>query len=302
MIILVFFTHFLLSIIFPVGRLAVTVSSPIFFTGVRMTLAGIILLGFQLSKGKLVLLKKEYVVPIILFTVFGIYLTNVPEFWALKFLPAAKASFIYSLSPFVSALLSYICFNERMNLQKVLGMGIGLIGFLWMLSYDAPGEIALCPIGLFSWGEIAMITAAIATAYGWIVARPLIRAKNCSPVEFVGLGMLVGGIVSLLNSYMVEVWNPLPIFTYSTFFICLAFAVLCSSVLGYVLYVYLLQFYTTTFLSFAGFVEPFFAAITSWFLNGEYVTWRFFGCSILVFIGLSIFYQSELKQGYILKS
>lgn len=299
MIALVIVAHFFLSIIFPVGRIAVRVSDPIFFTGVRMVLAGLLLLGYQWGKSGLACFDRSIVVPLSLFTLFGIYLTNVPEFWALQFLPAAKASFIYSLSPFVSALLSYVCFKERMTRKKLLGMGIGMVGFIAMISYDAPGEIVYCPVGIISWGEMAMIIAAVSTAYGWIAVRPLMRNNTCSALEIVGIGMLAGGAMALIQSI---VRTSVLVYNYQTFFICLAFAVICSSVIGYVLYVYLLRFYTTTFLSFAGFVEPFFAAAMSWFLNGEVVTWRFFACAFLVFMGLSLFYNEELKQGYIIKS
>ena len=77
--------------------------------------------------------------------------------------------------------------------------------------------------------------------------------------------------------------------------------VLGSSVLGYLLYTMMLKKYTATFLSFAGFIQPLCAAILGWFFLGEYVTYTFFLSAILVFSGLYLFYQEELKQGYVLK-
>lgn len=301
MILVVILAHFLLSFIFPIGRMVVRTADPILFTGIRLTLAGVLLLLYQWKKAGLRRFEKAQIPPLILFTVFAIYLTNVPEFWSLKFLPAAKASFLYSISPFVGALLSYICFNERITIKKMLGMLIGFIGFLAMISYEAPGETMYCPIGIVSWGEIAMIVAAVSTAYGWIIARPLMRSKSCSPIELVGIGMFLGGVAVLIQSAFMGLFSPIAIYDYYTFYWGLAVAVICSSVLGYVLYVYLLRFYSSTFISLVGFVEPFFAALISWFINGEPVTWRFFGCSSLVLIGVYIFYKEELKQGYIIK-
>ncbi len=302
MIFLVFLMHALLAVIFPVGRAALLITTPIFFTGVRMTVAGIILLFYHLTIYKrFSSTLSQAIVPLVLFTITGIYLTNVPEFWALQFVPAGKASFLYSLSPFVAALFSYIMFNEKLTIKKLVGMGIGLIGFLFMLIYDAPGEIGTRDLGFISWGEMALVVASVATAYGWIIMRRMIREKLCGPIEATGITMTCGGILALIHSMFVENWSPLPITNYPLFFLYLFLAITCSSVLGYTLYGYLLGKYTTTFLSFAGFFEPLCAALFAWIFLGEIITWRFIVSAGLVFLGLYIFYMEELKQGYILK-
>src|SRR5579872_4435435 len=141
MIALVFFMHALLAAIFPIGRAAVLISQPVFFTGIRMMVAGVVLMGYHLFvyrkfSGNFPRLIK----PLLVFTITGIYLTNVPEFWALQTVPAAKASFIYSLSPFVAALFSYFWFDEKMTFKKVIGMIIGLSGFSVMIYYNRPAE------------------------------------------------------------------------------------------------------------------------------------------------------------------
>jgi len=58
----------------------------------------------------------------------------------------------------------------------------------------------------------------------------------------------------------------------------------------------LLKTYTTTFLSFAGFMSPFFAAFYGWVWFGETTTWHFYASSVIVFVGLALFYQDELKN------
>jgi EamA-like transporter family. len=303
MIALVFLMHALLAVIFPVGRAALLITTPVFFTGVRMTIAGVILIMYHLFLYKKFSPKLyQAVVPLILFAITGIYLTNVPEFWALQFVPAAKASFIYSLSPFVAALFSYIMFREILTVKKIFGMGIGILGVLFMLIYDAPEEIGYRDLGFISWGEMALIVASIATAYGWIIMRRIVREKLCGPIEATGITMVVGGILALFHSMLVESWSPLPIANYLFFSLYLFLAVSCSSVVGYALYGYLLGKYTTTFLSFAGFIEPLCAAFFAWIFLGELITWRFVAASGLVFVGLYIFYMEELKQGYIVKS
>jgi drug/metabolite transporter (DMT)-like permease len=297
--------HVLLAAIFPVGRVSATLAQPVFFTAVRMTLAGILLLGYYLWRYKRFSERlKEAVVPLILFVITGIYITNVAEFWALQYVPAAKASFIYSISPFAAALFSYLMFQEKMTLGKLFGMAIGFVGFMLMIMHDAPGEVVYHSLGFLSWGEVALIAAAIATAYGWIIMRRKMIHGLLQPIEAIGISMLGGGVVCFVHSFITEQWNPLPIkepWHIPELSLNIGIAVICSSVLGYALYTMLLRKYTATFLSFAGFVEPLSAALFGWLFLGETISKYFVISFILVLCGLYIFYMEELRQGYILK-
>ncbi len=305
MIIIVLLMHALLAVIFPIGRAVAQIAAPVFFTGVRMMGGGLILLGYHFARyGALSPRIMQVLSAILAFTITGIYLTNVPEFWALQYIPAAKAAFVYSLSPFAAAILSYFFFQEKMTLKKLLGMLIGLVGFMIMIIHDAPGESSSdFSIGFFSAAEGALIVAAISSAAGWIIMRRKIRKKRCSTIEALSISMILGGVLCFIQSALVESWDPLPITDYPNnlaLFIGYALlAIICSNLLGYTLYTVMLKKYTTTFLSFAGFVEPIFAAIYGWFFLGEIVTGYFFLSSFLVFIGLYVFYMEELRQGYV---
>lgn len=304
MILLIVIMRILTSTIFPIGRAVIPIAQPIFFTAVRMVLAGIILLGYHFCRfGMVPFNLKRTIAPLIIFTITGVYITNVAEFWALQFIPAAKASFFYSLAPFCAALFSYIIFQERMTLKKLYGMAIGLAGFGIMLFNNAPGEQNVASIGFISWGEAALIVAAVSTAYGWIVMRQKILDKM-SAVQAIGLSMLGGGLLCFINSFFTEDWSPLPFKTplnIPGFILTMSIAVICSSVLGYVLYTFLLHTYTATLLSFTSFIEPLSAAFLSWIFLGETITWYFVISALLVFLGLFLFYREELRQGYILK-
>ncbi len=113
MLILIFLMHAMFAAIFPIGRMAVLVSSPIFFTAVRMIVAGCIFFFYELiryRKTDTIPLFTTFLIPLGLISLFNIYLTNIPEMWAMQFLPAAKAAFLYSISPFCAALFSYFFF------------------------------------------------------------------------------------------------------------------------------------------------------------------------------------------------
>jgi drug/metabolite transporter (DMT)-like permease len=180
-------------------------------------------------------------------------------------------------------------------------MLIGLVGFSIMLIHDAPGETVYCPVGFLSMGEMALIVAAIATVVGWMATRKALQTNLSTATEIIAFGMLYGGIICIAQSLFTENYSIMQ-GHYSSIACYLLLATIFSSVLGYTLYVYLLQKYTATFLSFAGFFEPFCAAFFGWFFLGEVVTGWFFLAAFFVFVGLYWFYQEELKQGYIVKS
>lgn len=307
MIILVFLVHAIFAAIFPIGRVATEIAAPVFFTAVRMALGGTALLVFSWMRYGNGIARLRKVISIVLaFSITGIYLTNVCEFWGLQYLPAAKASFIYSLSPFVAALFSYFFFQEKMTVKKCIGMGIGLFGFSIMIIHHTPGEVAESAIGYISGAEAALIVSAISSAIGWILLRRNMKHHTSAIfIEVLGLSMAIGSLFCFIHSYVLESWNPIPVFDYPNtlglFTLCMVLALLCSNVIAYPLYTELLKTYTATFLSFAGFIEPLCAALYGWIFLGEIVTISFFAASILVFIGLYLFYMEELRQGYIVK-
>ena len=73
--------------------------------------------------------------------------------------------------------------------------------------------------------------------------------------------------------------------------------IIVSNLLAYNLYGALLKRFSATFLSFAGFSTPLITAFFGWAFIHETVSWGFIGCAVIVFIGLGLFYQEELRQG-----
>src|SRR5262249_47680543 len=125
----VFLLYALFASVFTIAKTGLEYSQPYFFVGSRMLLAGILLLGYQFlfHRSKFTLKKKDIGRKFLL-ALFMIYLTNTFEFWGLKYLTSFKTCFIYSLSPFVSALVSFLVLSEKLSPRKWLGLLIGFAG------------------------------------------------------------------------------------------------------------------------------------------------------------------------------
>lgn len=293
---LVILVYALFASVFTTAKTGLEYTTPLFLVGSRMFVAGLCLLVYQyLFNYQHFKIRKADLPLLALLALFTIYLTNVFEFWGLKYLTSFKTCFIYSLSPFLSALFAYFALNETMSGKKWLGLSIGFLGFIPILISHTTTENKTGQLLFFSWAEISVIFAVICSVYGWILLKKVVT-KGYSPVMANGISMLIGGSFALVHSYFVDDWNPLPILEYEPFLTCALLLILISNFICYNLYGYLLKHHSATFLSFAGLTTPLFTALYGWFFLGEVVNWPFYLSFAIVFSGLSLFYQEELRS------
>lgn len=295
---LVILLYALFASVFTTSKTALEFSQPFFLVGSRMLVAGILLLGYQyIFKNKQFNIKTKDMGKLVLLSIFAIYLTNVFEFWGLKYLTSFKTCFIYSLSPFISAILSYFVLNEKMNPKKWLGFIVGMVGFLPILLSETSAEEQTGHLWVFSWAELSVMLAVICSVYGWILLKQVVNSGYEPPMAN-GISMVIGGAFALAHSALVETWNPIPVSQYEPFIYCALLLILISNLICYNLYGHLLKKFSATFMSFAGLTTPLFTATFGWFFLGEVVNWPFYVSFCIVFSGLLIFYQEELGKEF----
>ncbi|MCH9620752.1 MAG: S-adenosylmethionine/S-adenosylhomocysteine transporter [Chlamydiia bacterium] len=297
--------YFLWSLSFPVGKKLLEMSPPVFLTGSRMILGAIFLLGFILVFQRKTIKKISLRGWLALFILgfFSIFLTNILEFWSLQHLSSAKTCFLYSLSPFLTAILSYFHFNEKMTVKKWIGIIIGISGFIPVLMLTSGNESSFSSIFSLSLPEISMFCAVFFAVYGWIILRKLVKDNDISPPLANGLSMFIGGVLSIIASLYIDRWSPIPLKAGSgyTFGITLISLTILSNIVCYNLYGYLLKKYTATLLSFFGLLSPIFSSIHGYFILGESINPIIFLSTGIVLLGLKLVYSEEIKLGYIKK-
>lgn len=295
--------YFLWSLAFPIGKKLLEFSSPVFLTGSRMILGAIFLLGYIVifQRKTIKKISKKGWLALIILGFFSIFITNILEFWSLQHLSSSKTCFLYSLSPFLTAILSYVHFKEKMTPKKWLGVLIGIIGMLPVLLISSGHNISISTIFSISLPEISMLFAVFFSVYGWIILRMLVKDNNLSPTIANGLSMLIGGGLSIFASYFIDVWSPVPIsqgmiLPFSGILILLT---ILSNIICYNLYGFLLKKYTATILSFFGLLSPIFASIHGYFILGEPISPIIIASTGIVLFGLKLVYSEEIKLGYI---
>ncbi len=294
---LVFVLYALFAGVFTLCKISLNYAQPFFIIGTRMIAAGGIMLLYRFFKDRSAFsFVKSGWLNIFLIAFLGIYVTNVAEFWGLQYLTSSKTCFLYSASPFMSAFFSFLILKESMNRQKWIGLCIGFIGLLPIL-FSGRGEgTAGGSFFLFSLPELALILATIASTVGWILLRQTVAHKKICLVVANGFAMLIGGVLTLGHSALTENWNPVPVYDWIPFSITALALLLISNLSAYNLYGYLLKRYTATFMAFAGFSTPFFAAVFGWFFLHETVPWPLWAGLTVLFLGLMIFHREEIRS------
>ena len=293
--ILIVILYAILASTFVFAKYAVAFATPTFLIGFRMVVAGIMLLGFCLIKGRgrLHINQDDYWL-FFKTALFHIYLAFSLEFWALQYVGALKTTMIFSLTPFVAAILAYALYGERLNRTKKIGIFVGAMGLVPVLL--ATGETALSSNAWLNVGlpDLALLGAVVSGAYAWFLVKQLMQ-RGYSFVVINGVAMLIGGLLSLVTSVLVSGFT-MPVTNWPAFLCWTFMLIISANIIVYNLYGALLRRYSITFLTFAGFLCPSFGAVYEWVLTGKPVSWHYLVSLALVIAGLYIFYRQELAK------
>ena len=294
----VFILYALFASVFTISKTGLEYTSPLFLVGSRMLVAGSLLLAYQAIIAPSTLrVRKSDIGNLLTLAICNIYLTNALEFWGLQYLPSFKVCFFYSLSPFAAALFSYFLFSETLTKKQWIGLIVGFCGLLPMIFAQTELEQAIGHFLIFSWPELSVLGAAICSVYGWILLKKTVTQSGHSPLIANGYSMTIGGTIAIAHSILTEPWDPLPIAAVAPFMTSALSLIIISNLICYNLYGYLLQRFSATFMSFAGFTTPLFAALFGWFFLNEVITWPFYLGLVGILTGLSIFYHDEVWNG-----
>ena len=149
---------------FVVAKYAFKYSDVLFFLGIRLLIAGGILLLITLAFGQsLRLTKNQIVISLALgLTLQGLYLGGVWEAIA-SGSPAGIASVVTSTQPILVSLLAFFILKERLQRNQVIGLFLGFAGVILVLSpaLSSAGEMTIFAFSLLLLGLTGSTTATL---------------------------------------------------------------------------------------------------------------------------------------------
>ncbi|MCL4360756.1 DMT family transporter [Candidatus Dependentiae bacterium] len=271
---------------------------PIFLVGLRSFIAGIILIllnVFRSERLRFSYLKTD--LKILLFIAF--FTTLIPSIlkaFALKYMISSKATLLGSIDPFITALYVYLLWNEKISLQKIIGITVAFSGIFLLLITSTPIEESLKAFWIFSYPELAAIIAVAINRYGWMLGQNLLKQSRYMPLELNGITMLISGFFSLILSFWLETVNYSNTVPDIKFMALIWYTIIFGNILGYGFYSNALKKFSSTFVSIAGFSVPILVYIYGLIFLHEKWSNIFLLSFAITLLGLFIFYQQEFKK------
>jgi drug/metabolite transporter (DMT)-like permease len=248
------------------SRIGVRHMHGLMLSGVRQSVAGLLLVGFFLLKGYK-LPKKEILSRLFIIGTMMLVGANGMLTWALKYIPSGLGAIIAATVPIWMTIFSFFLVQQKNRISPLLiaGMVIGFIGVVGIFS-DYLGDltnpdfrfgIMLVLISCLSWSMGSVLTAKWALEVNYLYGA--------------GFEMLFSGVVMLCITmitgdffhaqFTAEAWGSL---LYLIFF---------GSILGYSAYVYTLNNLPPSLASVYAYINPIVAVLLGWLILDEQLNW-----------------------------
>ena len=285
--------NFLFAVNLILRKVVLDFAQPIFFQGVRLTGAGVVLLGYLYFYHRpLLRFKRKDIGLFFQAALFFAYFAYVLSVITLDDLSSARFAFMFNLSPFITAIICYFHLHEKLNRKEIISLIIGFIGFMPLVFVGQQEGIESA--SFLSVAGLQLFFSTVAYAYGWIVVSQLVKKENYSPFLVTGIAFFCGGMATLLTSFIFENWLTVaPVTNILKFTSYIILVIFISEIIASNMYAALLKRYSATFLSFAGFLYPLFSALLGWFFLQEKITYNFFISAIIVGLALYLFQRAE---------
>ncbi len=190
----------------------------------RIFIAALVLVPFGINR-----IKKLSKQDIIKITISGLIGTGIPAFLfttAQKYITSSEASIYNSLTPLFTLLFAYLIFKTKIHYFNVIGIIVGLIGTLFLISQKAKSIM-----GFSVAPEYGLLLIAATLMYGYNTNFVKYRLKDIDEISIVSVSFLIMLIPSLLfltNKSFIEKFDE-PLFTTSIIYI-LVLSVLGTSI------------------------------------------------------------------------
>lgn len=248
-------------------RLVVESVPPMLVSGLRTTLAGLILFSFGKFFGK------NFVKPTFkdwkLATLTGLLMITIGNgaiSFAARLVPSGLSALFGAQVPVLMTLMAWYLDKKRPNYQIMLGCLVGIIGVGYLMSLS---HLALeGKEEYFGWGIFFMMLGGMSWSVGVMITSRATYTLSAATLS--GMQLLIGGLVSLLISALLGDFSKVDLLSLSTKPI-LSFLYLLSfgSILGFSVFGWLTQRADPTMVSTYTYVNPLVAITLGFLLAGE---------------------------------
>ena len=248
--------------------------APFWGAAMRFVIASLILFGIVRLRS-IPLPQGRALTGAALFGLFSFALNFGFLYWALTRVSAGMASVMFATIPLITQLIAALIGQERLTWRGMLGALIVIAGISVVFIEQLKFNIPLMYMG-------AVLGGVVSASLSGIVVRQFPKSH---PMATNVVGMSLAAILLLiLSTFTGETWR-LP--TLASTWLALGWLIL-SSIVGFVLIVWLLSRWSATATSYIGVLTPLVTVAVASLLAGETPTVAFLGGSLLVLAGVYV--------------
>ncbi|MCH4170266.1 MAG: DMT family transporter [Lactobacillus sp.] len=227
--------------------------TPFWLTSVRLLGSGVLLFGYcLLTKRDLWSIWKHRinVIQLLIFTVFGVIMSQYTYFVAVQFTNAATATVLQFTGPIFITLWSLIFKRQRPNLIEVIAIIFTIVGTYLLVTHGNIHQLVISPLALF-WGLLSGVAVANYTLL------PVRLLEHNSPIVVITWAMLLGGIIfNVIRPF----WRT-PLRLSGSDFAAIGYVIIFGTLLAYAVFLTSLKYISSTLASILDAFEPLSATI-----------------------------------------
>lgn len=274
-------------------RIAVHTIPPWFVTGIRQSIAGILLLVFLIYKNQLKWIGWNNFKTQIILSILMIVLANGMTTIAEKHITSSLTSVLTATSPIIVFLGSVLMKLEKFSIKSVIGLSLGFAGILmifWngledLVNPDYRSGILILFVGIFSWASGTLYTKNITVNSDNILLNLFYQ------FSFAGLVQLIFAF-AFTKDYNFGKWSL-------TSFANVVYLGIFGSVITYYAFLYALKKVNPSKISMLNYVNTIIAVFLGWLVLNEEITLKFIAATVLIILG--VFIMNFRKEMFVRK-
>jgi len=183
------------------AKIAFQYAGPVYLSGMRFTLAGLILIPVILIKKEDIRSQLKHWKIIIFFAIVQTFLQYGLFFMGLHRVPGAISAIVIGAGPLFVALMAHLTLdNEKLNIRKSISIAIGLSGVVFISL--ANKNITDVNPSFYAGIGLLLLSNMIGSYSNIVIIKH--KTDNISPIVLTSFANIIGGILLLITAFIVE--------------------------------------------------------------------------------------------------
>lgn len=261
------------------NKILVTELSPLMLSGIRFTIAGMIIFVIAAALGISLKVSRKQLINSLIASFFFLSYGNGVMVWSLQYVDSGFAALEASTQPIVILLMMRLYYGKRMQWKSIFGVALGILGMYLLVSQDSFSMQEGTLLGI-----IMIFTCIIS----WSIGSLFVAKAELPPNYFIATGyqMFFGGIMLLISSIAFgEQWSS-PADWSLLVILCIIGLILFGSIAAFTSFNYLLKKVSTEKVATSAYVNPVIAVFLGWYFLEEKLTTQTIIAAAILLLGV----------------